>query len=382
MNWESFFYISNEAVPFLLLFLFLFILVWIAYSFNFLPLTLFKKNRLDESQISPPVSVIICAKNEEDHLLEYLPKILSQKYPDFEVVVVNDGSEDQTELVLNEYAKVFHNLRVIHFNQDQYYKHGKKMAIFVGIKSAKNEHLIFTDADCYPESDQWLMEMAKSFTEKKKMIIGYSGYDKEKGFLNKLIRFDCFWHGVMYLSAAIRGKSYMSTGRNFGYTKSLFFKNKGFSTHYHLASGDDDLFVNQASDHENTNVCIHPDSIILTPARKSFKAWKWQKARHLSTSYHYKLNNKFRLISFYATLYLFYGYSVFFIFRYAELWWILLLIWLIKSTILWAYLSKPSKKLKENGIFLHAVYMEFIILVLYPYFHYLQKKYKPEQWTN
>lgn len=382
MNWESFSYFNNEAIPFILFLVLLFVLVLMAYSFNFLPLTLFKKDRLEDSDLLPPISVIICAKNEEDHLLEYLPKILSQKYPDFEVVVVNDGSEDQTELVLNEYAKVSKNLKVIHFNPDDYYKHGKKMAIFVGIKSAKNEHLIFTDADCYPNSDQWLIEMAKSFTEKKKMVIGYSGYVKEKGFLNKLIRFDCFWHGVMYLSAAIRGKAYMSTGRNFGYTKSLFFKNKGFSTHYHLASGDDDLFVNQVSNHENTNVCLHQNSIIYTPARKSFHTWKWQKARHISTSYYYKFKNKFRLISFYASLYLLYGYSLFFLIKFDELWWLLMLIWLLKTAILWLYLFKPSKKLQENDIYLHAVYMEFIILVLYPYFHYLQKKYKPEQWTN
>ncbi|MCX8080594.1 MAG: glycosyltransferase [Bacteroidia bacterium] len=382
MNWEGLLPFDGNVLPFALAYLGLSFLVFIQYFIHFLPLAIFKKNRIEESNHLPPVSVIICAKNEEDHLLEYLPKVLTQDYPEFEVVVVNDGSEDQTELVLNEYSKVFKNLKVVHFAEDHYYKHGKKMAQFVGIKSAKFEHLVFTDADCYPVSNQWLKEMAKGFTDEKEIIIGYSGYLKDKGFLNKLIRFDCFWHGVMFLSAALRKKPYMATGRNFAYKKTLFFKNKGFSNHYHLASGDDDLFLHQASANQNTNVCIHPDSLILTPARKSFASWKWQKARHISTSYYYKPIAKFRLIMFYATLYFFYGFSIFFITKFPLMWWLVAFFWLLKMLLMISLLYVPSKKLKENGIYLHSIYMEFLILVLYPYFHFLQKRFKPEQWTK
>lgn len=373
---------TQESFYFILAGTLLCVWVIVNYAFFFLPLALFKKIRLEESQTLPSVSVVICARNEEDNLLEFLPKVLMQDYPEWEVVVVNDCSEDQTDLVLNEYARVFPHLKVVHFPPDDHYKHGKKMALLVGIKSARHEHLVFTDADCYPTSDQWLKNMVAGFTEKKKIVIGYSSFEKEKSFLNLLIRFDGFWHGVMYLSAAIGGKAYMATGRNMGYVKSLFFRLKGFSGHYHIASGDDDLFINQASDAENTNVCIHPDSIIRTPARKNFSSWKWQKARHLSTSYFYTFRNKFRLIYFYGVLYTYYIAMILHCILHPHTWWIVSLLFFTKSSFLCIFLMNSSKKLKENQLFLHAVYMEFIILVLYPYFHLLQKRYKPEQWTN
>src|SRR5690606_6056352 len=133
----------------------------------------------------------------------------------------------------------------------------KKFAMLVGIKSAKNNHLIFTDADCYPASNNWLAEMAAGFTDENKIVLGYGAYEKQKGFLNTCIRFDAFMIAIQYLSAAIKKSPYMGVGRNLAYTKELFFEEKGFSNHYHINSGDDDLFVNGAATENNTSVCIH-----------------------------------------------------------------------------------------------------------------------------
>ncbi|MGZ3866639.1 MAG: glycosyltransferase, partial [Bacteroidia bacterium] len=179
----------------------------------------------------PPVSVVICAKNEADNLLEYLPKILQQEYPgDYEVVVVNDCSWDNTEDVLREYSKIFPNLKTIVIKEDDYYKHGKKFALMVGIKGTKYEHILFTDGDCCPESNHWIKEMMLGYTAGKEIVIGYGPYKKDAGFLNKMIRFDAFTIGIQYLSLGIANKAYMGVGRNLSYKKDLFFKNKGFAT--------------------------------------------------------------------------------------------------------------------------------------------------------
>ncbi len=206
------------------------------------------KNSLHTSGTgTEPVSVIICARNEDENLTEFLPKILTQEYPEFEVIVVNDCSWDNTETVIDEFARIFPNLKKISIKEDENYKHGKKFAVLVGIKGAKYENLVFTDADCYPSSNTWLKEMASGFTSKKEILLGYGAYIKTHGFLNKLIRFDTFTIALRYLSAGMKGKAYMGVGRNLGYKKSLFFKHKGFSSHYHINSGDDDLFVNEAA---------------------------------------------------------------------------------------------------------------------------------------
>lgn len=254
----------------------------IHYVVNVLPLANLKTNSLEPTRSSEPVSIIICARNEDDNLTEFLPKVLVQDYPDFEVVVVNDCSIDSTENVIDEFAKIFPNLKKVTIKEDDYYKHGKKFAVMVGIKGAKYENLLFTDADCFPANENWLKEMSSGFVNKREIVLGYGAYKKEAGFLNKIIRFDTFLIALNYLSAAIKGKAYMGVGRNLAYKKDLFYKQKGFSKHYHITSGDDDLFINQACNNENTNVAVSHDAITYSLAKTNFSDWKRQKQRHLT----------------------------------------------------------------------------------------------------
>src|SRR6476661_1750551 len=167
-----------------------FILIIINYLINYLPVSLLKSARLGTPGNTVSVSVIICPRNEDENLTEFLPKVMEQDYKDFEVIVVNDCSTDNTENVIDEFARIFPNLRKANIKEDKYYKHGKKFAMLVGIKAARHEHLVFTDADCYPASNEWLKEMAAGFSEGKEIVLGYGAYDKRPGFLNKLMRFD------------------------------------------------------------------------------------------------------------------------------------------------------------------------------------------------
>ena len=248
-----------------------FILIIINYILNCLPAGLIKTTRITSSQNLEPISVVICAKNEDENLTEFLPRVLTQDYPNFEVIVVNDCSWDNTENVIDEFAKIFPNLKKVSIKEDAYYKHGKKFAILVGIKATTHNKMVFIDADCYPASDQWLKEMAMGFGAPKEIVLGYGAYEKQKGFLNKLIRFDTFMIATNYLSAAIKGKAYMGVGRNLAYTRELFYKQKGFSNHYHINSGDDDLFVNHAATKDNVNVVIDKNAITYSLAKKTFR---------------------------------------------------------------------------------------------------------------
>lgn len=235
----------------------------------------------------PPVSVIICARDEEENLQTYLPKVLEQEYPEFEVIVVDDCSSDDTETVLRTLAAKYPVLKYTRILKDEKFLHGKKLALTVGIKSAKYECLLFTDADCYPESRHWLASMSAHFTKGASVVLGYGGYVYKKGLLNNLIRFDGLFIALQYLTYAMRGFPYMGVGRNLAYQRSLFFKNKGFSSHYHLASGDDDLFVSEVANRRNTAVEYHREAHTRTLAKETFYNWIQQKKRHLTTSTHY-----------------------------------------------------------------------------------------------
>jgi poly-beta-1,6-N-acetyl-D-glucosamine synthase len=358
-----------------------FIGIIINYVINILPLGNLKNDYIEEGENKEPVSIIICARNEDDNLTEFLPKILVQNYHEFEVVVVNDCSTDNTENVIDEFAKIFPNLKKVTIKEDDYYKHGKKYAILIGIKGAKYENLLFTDADCFPANENWLNSMSKGFVNKKEIVLGYGAYIKTEGFLNKIIRFDTFLIACNYLSAAIKGKAYMGVGRNLAYKKSLFYKEKGFSKHYHITSGDDDLFINQACTLENTNIATSHDAITYSIAKTTFSDWKRQKQRHLTTAPHYNSTSKLKIALSFASQYYFH-LSLLSLLIYKTTLLIALIGMLLKIGIQMLIFKKASKKLNETDLWALAFFHEFLLLILYPVFHISKLFHKPNKWKN
>jgi poly-beta-1,6-N-acetyl-D-glucosamine synthase len=314
-------------------------------------------------QISTPISVIIAARNEYENLKQNLPLILEQQYPDFEVVVVNDCSYDESEFLLEEYAKQYANLKVVTITEHVRFKTGKKFALTLGIKAAKNEHLLFTDADCYPASINWITRMAARFEGNTHIVLGYSPYIKTKGFLNNFIRFETIKTAINYLSAALKGDAYMGIGRNLSYTKTLFFANKGFAAHMHVLSGDDDLFVNQNATHDNIAIEIHPEAHMWTSAKEGFAAYYKQKKRHMGVGKLYKATHK-RLLSVDAlTGFLYYIMLVLcLVFKFEPL---LMLGFFVLRLILQAWLyTRPFKKLRGVDL---IWWLPFFDLIYYLY---------------
>ena len=286
---------SYEIVTLSTLAFFLIIQLYFYLNFYLRVALLRKANANSEGKSLPPVSIVICARNEELNLKSFLPSVLEQDYPNFEVVVVNDCSTDDTDMLLDIFSRKYPNLRYTTIKLDEKFTHGKKLALTVGIKAAKNSWLLLTDADCQPVSNKWLESMASNFHEKTELVLGYGGYFPKKGLLNKLIRFDTFFIAMQYMGFALAGKPYMGVGRNLAYRKEVFFKNRGFASHSHIFSGDDDLFVQQVANKRNTKVETSHFSHTLSNPKETYKAWFNQKKRHLPTGAHYKKWVKFLL---------------------------------------------------------------------------------------
>jgi len=235
-----------------------------------------------------PVSVIICARNEEDNLRRNLPLVLQQDYPAFEVVVVDDRSGDGTQDLLRELQKTYPHLRTSLIKEGKDFSRGKKLAITIGIKAAKYEWLLMTDADCRPESIHWLSRMQRNFDKDTGVVLGYGGYTRSKGLLNMIIRFDTLFIALQYFTFALAGWPYMGVGRNLAYRRSLFFDNRGFAGHSHIVSGDDDLFVNEVARKYNTRIEVSKESHTRSLPEGTLKNWYYQKKRHLLTAPRYR----------------------------------------------------------------------------------------------
>lgn len=334
------------------------------YAWFFSRIAFYKTKTKIQSQ-QHPVSVIICARDEDENLARNLPGVLVQSYPStYEVVVVNDNSVDDSKYILQELKKTFKSLNVVELTQEAKLISGKKYPLSVGIREAKHEILLLTDADCVPASEHWIEKMQNAYSENIEIVLGYGAYHKRRGLLNKLIRFETFHTALQYLSYALSGIPYMGVGRNLSYKKSLFFRNKGFSSINHIPSGDDDLFVNKAASKRNTAVVIDPEAITRSIPKITWGGWLRQKSRHYTTAKYYKPKHKFLLGVYFATQFIFYPMLAAAIIFYD--WRFVLCVFGVRFLLQAFILYKSMKKMGEKDL-----WPWFIFLDMWMFFYYI-----------
>ena len=251
-----------------------------------------RKGLISYSKQKPPVSVIICAKNESENLERFLPTILEQDYPKFEVIVVNDGSTDESSNLLERLQIKYKNLYQTFLPMDAKYHSRKKMCLTVGIKAAQYDHLLFIEADCQPNSKFWIANMMQNFTQKAEIILGYSSYKKKDGFLNALINYDNIFTSMQFMGFARKGKTYMGTSRNLAYKKELFFKNKSFASHLDLTLGDDDIHIQQIATSDNVQVEFFSKGTTTSYREHTYKTYFAEKDMRMYTGLRYNLRTK------------------------------------------------------------------------------------------
>lgn len=355
------------------------VVIQILYLFIFNIRLLFHKAKNTQSNNLPSISVVICARNEDDNLFKNLPKILEQDYPNFEIVIVNDQSVDNSKYIVLTYQKQHPNIKYIELERNKHRQFGKKLPLTVGIKGAKNELIVVTDADCHPISNQWLKSLAKHYSSKKQIVLGYSPHTKIKGFLNKLIRFDTSNIAITYLSHAKTALPYMGVGRNMAYSKQLFEEVGGFKNHYHIASGDDDLFIREASNRKNITIDLEPESYVYTTPKNTFKDWVNQKQRHFTTAPEYKLINKLFLGIFPLTLFLM--YILLFILLINTQWYAFVLtIFGIRILLYWLVNGFLLKKLHQKDLILLYPFWEIVYAIVMPFIYYSNRGTEKNKW--
>lgn len=349
------------------------------YLVYFRKLAFYKKAELPTNQ--PPASIIICARNEEDNLVEFLPAIFEQDYPNFEVVVVNDCSFDNTADILKELAKKHPNLKIVTIQETPNHAHGKKVALMMGIKGATHENLLLTDADCKPNSKDWLKNMMQHFSTETEIVLGYGAFEKQSGFLNKLIRFDMFITSLRFLSFALAGKTYMGNGRNLAYKKSLFFKMKGFASHYHIEPGDDDLFVNEAATKHNSKIEVAIGSHTVSRVKKTFREWIIQKRKRYISFTHYNAQSKFMLNSIRLSNYLFFiALAAVLVVQFEPI--VVLSLFIVRFSIQMIIFNKSMNLLGEKDLLLLAPVLEPVLLAVYPLVPLANMFFRKNKWEK
>lgn len=322
----------------------------------------FHKPPLKTASQQYPVSVIICARDEAGNLSRNLPGVLVQDYPTtHEIIVVNDNSTDESKYVLEGFQQHFKNLIVVPLKQEAIHIPGKKFPLSVGIKSAKNEVLLLTDADCMPASEHWIFKMQDGYTPSTDVVLGYGAYSRKKGLLNKLVRFETFHTALQYFSYALAGMPYMGVGRNLSYKREMFVKNKGFSSISQVPSGDDDLFINMVARKDNVSIVYEKDAHTISEPPQTWKEWFAQKSRHYTTAKYYKPLHK-NLLSIFSLVHtlifpLTVATAIFYNWQAALG---LFLLRFIVQAVIW---NKSMKKLNEADLFPYFIFFDIWLFI-------------------
>ncbi len=311
-----------------------------------------------------PVSVIIAAHNEEENLPRLLHGLKAQNHPDFEVIVVNDRSTDGTAEMLGNFGQQFSNLKTIDITGIPNGWTGKKHAIKQGIDAARNDLLLFTDADCYPLSENWICEMAEEFKPGTDLVLGFSPYREAPGVLNQFIRFETLHTGLLYLSHALKGRPYMGVGRNMAYRKALF-ERSGFGGDEKYTGGDDDIFVNRHATKDNTRVVLSRNSQMVSIPKSTWSAFLKQKIRHLSAGKRYHKKDQTSLANFsLATLV---GWILFiYLLPVAENKALILVPFAVRSLSFYSIFTRSGQKLKVKLAYWALPLFDLCYTISYP----------------
>lgn len=253
------------------------------------PVSYFNKtsNKNEDRSNLPSVSVIIVAKDESENLARCLPSILNQDYPDYEVIVVNDGSTDESEFLLKNLKKEYPFLYSTFspYSDDNETIQNKVLPLTIGIKAARKDILLFTEADSLPMTDQWIRSMMNSLADKD-IVIGYSRFTEGEDFHNKTALFDNLLFTLQYMSMAIKNKPFAGLYKNLAYKKHLFFDNKGFSATLNYDNAEE-VFVNHIMTNNNTAVALDQDSYVSTEL-DNFSHWRKIKTAYSRAKFNFK----------------------------------------------------------------------------------------------
>lgn len=302
---------------------------WQLFYWSFFMLRVRRRRQPADPEQWPDLSIVVCARNEEDNLPRLVEALVAQDYPaKTQIVLVDDCSTDNTPMVAATLRAKHPQVYTTTLPVDPKFKHGKKLALTVGIRAAQYKHILFTDADCLPATPQWLRSVARAYNKPGvEMVLGYGRYKRERGLLNLLIRFETFWNAVQYMGFARALRPFMGVGRNLSYTADLFERSSKFRNNINILSGDDDMMVSEMGRRRNTAILFEREGQTESEAKRTWGTYSAQKSRHLTTATLYPWHVKFFLVSELLT-------------RFA--WWLSLAaavaLWAWQGSELWLYL--------------------------------------------
>lgn len=243
------------------------------FYFLFFARFAFSSHPKGEANVNSPVSIIVYAKNAEDKIDTFLQQFEHQTHQNFELVLVNNASHDNTRFIFEEFQKNHSNVSIVNVVNNENFWASKKYALTLGIKKATHDTLLFTDISVKIPSKNWITANANLLEGKKKIIVGKANFAAKKGFLNYIIRFYDFINQMINFGFGAMYKPFSASPFHFGFTKELFYKVNGFSEYMSISHATEDLFLRHNGTTRNVSLATDVNHTVEIEAPQTFKNW-------------------------------------------------------------------------------------------------------------
>ena len=221
---------------------------------------IFSGNQKNKEPNLPSISVIVTSRNYKTFLQELLPVLLSQDYPDFEVVVVDDCSTDGTDWLLAE-MKISHgHLKTTRIIQETDFPNA--LAISIGVRASSKDWLLYVSPVCKIPDNQWLKNYAQRLEPDKEVSIGYIHYNEATGKYNGWIRFENFASFLLSGAGKYFGVSMPVFEYNLAYRREKFLDLRGFAAVLDSPFSENELFINKIATRKNSVLQINRNTPI------------------------------------------------------------------------------------------------------------------------
>lgn len=235
-----------------------------------------RKNGSGAEESSEGISVITVGRNAIDDLRSLIPSVIAQKYPRFELIVVDDRSFDNTAVFLKSIQRNYPSvLKVVTIPEDTTYPWpGKKFAITMGVKAAQYERIVLLDTSALPLSENWLSDVASAFGRKgADMVLGYNFYKKGQRAVSSFFAASSFLFSSDAMAWARIGLPFKGEGSNFGFTRTMFFSGSGYMNNMRIPAGEADFLLGDYSGGTNVSVMVSRHSFVQCGSVDTMRQW-------------------------------------------------------------------------------------------------------------
>lgn len=316
---------------------------------------------------SIPITVFFVVRNEEERLRENLPQWLEMGYPHYEILVVNDFSEDNTLAALALLRNDHLRLKFTSLNQETRYS--EKLARNLALKAASHEMVVMSNITAIAPDNHWLPGISAAINNGKDVVIGYCGLVPQKYYAHKLYRVESFFQQIDSMAYSLNGFPYVTAEENVTFRKSAYFDIGGLAGKIREEYLNLEMVVNETIRKGKVavlpvgNLSIRKNMEVDNRSLRDLFIKSFRLRKHIKSSVRFV----HKLSAF--TSFLFTPVFIFLLIYYPQIWIITAGLFALKAFTYVFFIKRLQNRLHESKIFVNSLLYAAIL----PYYRIIAR---------